>query len=99
MTEARRQLNETQANQLSVRQELQADCFAGVWANYNQQRVDFLEPGDIDEALHAASQIGDDRLTRGTVSPDNFTHGTSQQRVNWFTRGLNSGNINGWRAF
>lgn len=99
VNEARRQLNETQANQLSVRQELQADCFAGVWANYNQQRVDFLEPGDIDEALHAASQIGDDRLTRGTVSPDNFTHGTSQQRVNWFTRGLNSGNINSCDTF
>ncbi|WP_296405954.1 neutral zinc metallopeptidase [Psychrobacter sp.] len=99
VTEARRQVNETQANQLSVRQELQADCFAGVWANRNQQRVDYLEPGDLEEALNAASQIGDDRLTRGTVSPDNFTHGTSQQRVNWFTRGLQSGDINSCDTF
>ena len=99
VNQARRQLSETQGNQLSVRQELQADCYAGVWANRNQQRVQFLEEGDIEEALHAASQIGDDRLTQGTVMPDNFTHGTSQQRVNWFTRGLESGDIRSCDTF
>ena len=97
--QARRQVSATQGNQLSVRLELQADCYAGVWANRNQQRVQFLEEGDIDEALHAASQIGDDRLTQGTVAPDNFTHGTSQQRVNWFTRGLESGDIRSCDTF
>lgn len=99
VNQARRQLSETQGNQLSVRQELQADCYAGVWANRNQRRVQFLEPGDIEEALHAASQIGDDRLTRGTVMPDNFTHGTSEQRVNWFKRGLESGDIRSCDTF
>lgn len=99
VNEARRQLSETQGNQLSVRQELQADCYAGVWANRNQQRVQFLEEGDIEEALNAASQIGDDRLTQGTVMPDNFTHGTSQQRTNWFTRGLESGDIRSCDTF
>ncbi|WP_019674021.1 KPN_02809 family neutral zinc metallopeptidase [Psychrobacter lutiphocae] len=96
VNEARRQLSQTQGNELSVRQELQADCFAGVWANRNQQRVQFLEEGDIEEALNAASQIGDDRLAQASgreVVPDNFTHGTSQQRVNWFVRGLESGDI------
>lgn len=102
VNEASRQVSKVQANKLSVLQELQADCFAGVWANRNQQRVQFLEPGDIDEALNAASQIGDDRLARasgGAVVPDNFTHGTSQQRVNWFTRGLNSGNVQSCDTF
>lgn len=95
--DAQRQVSQAKSNELSVRQELQADCFAGVWANRNQQRVQFLEAGDIDEALHAASQIGDDRLahTHGQVAvPDNFTHGTSEQRVTWFKRGLQSGDIN-----
>ncbi|WP_367105497.1 neutral zinc metallopeptidase [uncultured Psychrobacter sp.] len=102
INEASRQVSQTQANKLSVLQELQADCFAGVWANRNQQRVQFLEPGDIDEALNAASQIGDDRLARasgGAVVPDNFTHGTSQQRVEWFTRGLESGNVQSCDTF
>ncbi len=99
VNEARHQLSETQGNQLSVRQELQADCYAGVWANRNQQRVQFLEEGDIEEALHAASQIGDDRLTQGTVMPDNFTHGTSEQRVTWFARGLESGDIRSCDTF
>ncbi len=99
---ARRQVTRTQGNQLSVLQELQADCFAGVWANRNQQRVQFLEAGDIDEAINAASQIGDDRLARtsgATVSPDSFTHGTSQQRVDWFTRGLESGDVQACDTF
>ncbi len=102
INEASRQVSQTQANKLSVLQELQADCFAGVWANRNQQRVQFLEPGDIDEALNAASQIGDDRLARasgGAVVPDNFTHGTSQQRVEWFTHGLESGNVQSCDTF
>lgn len=102
INEASRQVNKVQANKLSVLQELQADCFAGVWANRNQQRVQFLEPGDIDEAINAASQIGDDRLARASgraVTPDSFTHGTSQQRVNWFTRGLESGNVQSCDTF
>lgn len=81
------------ADGLSVRQELQADCFAGVWANRSQQR---LQAGDVESALNAASQIGDDTLqkeTRGTVVPDSFTHGTSAQRVKWFKTGFSSGNM------
>lgn len=88
---------EAESNNWSVRQELQADCFAGVWANRNQQRVQFLEAGDIDEALHAASQIGDDRLAHShgqMAMPDNFTHGSSEQRVTWFKKGLQSGDAN-----
>ena len=102
VNEASRQVTRTQANKLSVLQELQADCFAGVWAQRNQQRVQFLEPGDIDEAINAAGQIGDDRLARASgraVTPDSFTHGTSQQRVQWFTRGLESGNIQSCDTF
>lgn len=96
VNQARQQVGQAQANDLSVRQELQADCFAGVWAHRNEQRIQFLEAGDIDEAINAAGQIGDDRLAQASgraVAPDSFTHGTSQQRVNWFTRGLNSGDI------
>lgn len=102
VNEARHQVSEQQGNALSVRQELQADCFAGVWANRNQQRVQFLEEGDIDEAINAASQIGDDRLAQASgrmVTPDSFTHGSSQQRVNWFTRGLEAGNIEACDTF
>lgn len=93
---ASRQATKAQANNLSVRQELQADCFAGVWANRNQQRVQFLDQGDIEEAMDAANKIGDDRLAQASgraVVPDSFTHGTSQQRMTWFTRGLKSGDI------
>ena len=95
--EASRRATEAQANNLSVRQELQADCFAGVWGNRNQQRVQFLEQGDIEEAINAAEQIGDDRLAQASgraAVPDSFTHGTSQQRMTWFSRGLKSGDIN-----
>ncbi len=102
VNEASRQLNQTQSNKLSVLQELQADCFAGVWAQRNEQRVQFLEAGDIDEALNAASQIGDDRLARTSgraVTPDSFTHGTSQQRVSWFKRGLESGSVQSCDTF
>lgn len=85
---------ESEANELSVRLELQADYFAGVWAHHAQRARAVLEPGDLDEALNAASKIGDDRLqreSRGYVSPDSFTHGTSEQRQRWFRRGFESG--------
>jgi uncharacterized protein len=88
-------VSEEQANQLSVRLELQADFLAGVWAHYAQQKG-IIEPGDIEEALNAASAIGDDRLqreSRGYVVPDSFTHGTSEQRVRWFKKGLDTGDI------
>lgn len=89
-------VSRTDANALSVRQELQADCFAGLWAHQAQQQRRILEPGDIEEALGAASAIGDDRLQRqsqGYVAPESFTHGSSAQRVRWFTRGFESGDI------
>ncbi|WP_428852250.1 KPN_02809 family neutral zinc metallopeptidase [Imbroritus primus] len=94
---ARRRLPEAQANAVSVRVELQADCFAGVWAHHSQRTKNWLEPGDIEEAMNAASQIGDDTLQRqsqGTVVPESFTHGTSAQRLAWFRRGLQTGNVN-----
>jgi hypothetical protein len=84
------------ADGLSVRQELQADCFAGVWANYAQTRHQWLEAGDVEEALNTASAIGDDRLqqqTQGTVVPDAFTHGSATQRVRWFRTGFDSGEV------
>jgi len=92
--DAQRGLSKSEANALSVRLELQADCFAGVWANYAQRSRDILEPGDIEEALNAASAIGDDRIQReegGAVAPDSFTHGSSEQRVRWFRRGFETG--------
>ena len=90
------------ANGLSVRLELQADCFAGVWANHSQQQLQWLQAGDIEGALGAASQIGDDTLEKeaqGTVVPDSFTHGTSAQRVQWFKTGFQSGDINACDTF
>ena len=91
---ARRGAGETEANRLSVRLELQADCLAGVWAARADERFGVLEPGDIEEALAAAAAIGDDTLQRrsgGVVVPDSFTHGTSEQRTRWFRRGYESG--------
>ncbi|MEN4918220.1 neutral zinc metallopeptidase [Achromobacter spanius] len=91
-----RRRNPSQANALSVRLELQADCFAGVWAQRANAARNILEGGDIEEALAAATAIGDDRLqkqTQGYVVPDAFTHGTSAQRVKWFKRGLESGSL------
>ena len=88
--------SKVEANQLSVRLELQADFLAGVWAHHAQKLEHILEPGDLEEGLRAASAIGDDRLqkqTRGYVVPDSFTHGTSQQRVRWFRKGLETGDI------
>ena len=84
------------ASGLSVRLELQADCLAGVWANQAQQRHQWLEPGDIEQALNTATAIGDDRLQRqaqGSVTPDSFTHGSSEQRVRWFRAGFDSGDL------
>lgn len=99
---AQQQVGSSQANDLSVRLELQADCFAGVWAHQAQVEREILEEGDIEEALNAASQIGDDRLqmeARGYVTPDSFTHGSSQQRSEWFYRGIETGNINQCNTF
>lgn len=94
--------SQVEVNELSVRLELQADCLAGVWA-YNANRArDILEQGDIEEGLNAASNIGDDRLQmeyQGQVTPDSFTHGSSVQRVGWFERGLQAGNINSCNTF
>jgi predicted metalloprotease len=90
----RRQAGQAAANELSVRVELQADCLAGVWAHHSHSQRNTLEEGDIEEGLNAASAIGDDRLQRrsqGYVVPDSFTHGSSAQRVRWFTAGLRSG--------
>jgi predicted metalloprotease len=87
---------DAQENQLQVRVELQADCYAGVWANHAHQLFDMLEEGDLEEALTAASAIGDDRLqkqARGFAIPHTFTHGTSKQRAGWFARGFQSGDI------
>lgn len=94
--QARQQASEVQSNQLSVRQELQADCLAGVWAYHNHERTQFLEQGDVQEAMDAAHKIGDDYLqkrARGQVVPDSFTHGSSAQRVQWFNTGLKSGQV------
>jgi hypothetical protein len=90
--------DKTQANALQVRIELQADCFAGVWANRAQAKHNFLDPGDVDQALQTASAIGDDRLQKqaqGYVVPDSFTHGTSDQRKRWFQNGFNGGQVSG----
>lgn len=97
VNKARQQVSQTEGNQLSVRQELQADCLAGLWAKQTNQRHQFLEQGDIAEAMDAAEKIGDDylqRKSRGSVVPDSFTHGTSEQRQRWFDRGFTSGDIN-----
>jgi uncharacterized protein len=95
--------SEAQSNALSVRLELQADCFAGVWATRSQKEKGWrLEQGDVETALNAASQIGDDTLqkkARGTIVPESFTHGTSAQRVAWFKRGMDSGQIDGCDTF
>ena len=96
MQAMRRQVSKTEYNRLSVMLELQADCFAGVWAHNADRTRQVVEPGDIDEALNAASQIGDDRLqqqNRGYVTPDSFTHGSSEQRVRWFQRGYQTGKV------
>ena len=102
MESMRRQVSKTEYNRLSVKMELQADCFAGLWAHHAHRARQVVEPGDIDEALNAASQIGDDRLQkqqRGYVTPDSFTHGTSAQRVSWFQRGYQTGRFDNCDTF
>jgi predicted metalloprotease len=96
---ARSRASEAEANALSVRQELQADCFAGLWAHNAEASRPFLDAGDVEEGLNAASAIGDDRLSKGRAPPESFTHGTSEQRVRWFKRGLESGAVNDCDTF
>ena len=98
----RNQLSQTDYNKLSVQVELQADCFSGVWANHAQKKRNILEPGDIEEALNAASMIGDDRLQKqatGHITPDSFTHGSSEQRVRWFKQGFSTGDMTSCNTF
>ena len=92
----RKRLSEVEYNKLQVRMELQADCLAGIWAHHANRTRNILERGDVEAAMAAATAIGDDRLqqqSRGYVTPESFTHGSSQQRVHWFRRGLDSGQI------
>jgi len=98
----KRGLNKVQANQLTVKQELQADCFAGIWAHNADRSRQLLETGDIEEGLTAASAIGDDRLQKeslGYVRPESFTHGSSAQRVRWFKTGLEKGSLEACNTF
>ena len=102
MQQLRQQVNETEYNKYSVRLELQADFYAGLWAHYNQKMKNVIEPDDINEALTAANAIGDDRLQQqyqGTVTPDSFTHGTSAQRMYWFKKGYETGDFNQGNTF
>lgn len=96
---ARSRASEVESNALSVRQELQADCFAGLWAHSADRSRALLETGDIEEGLNAAAAIGDDRLSQGRAPPEAFTHGTSEQRVRWFKRGFDSGSMNDCDTF
>lgn len=101
MQELRQQLSQEEYNEYSVRLELQADYLAGVWASHAQGR-NLLEEGDLEEALTAANAVGDDRIQResqGYVVPDSFTHGTSEQRMRWFRKGFESGNLDDWDTF
>jgi uncharacterized protein len=100
--ELQRGMDRTEANQLQVRVELQADCFAGVWAHHAQQKWNFIEPGDVEAAMQTAAAIGDDKLQRrsqGYVVPDAFTHGSSEQRVRWFSKGLQEGSVSACNTF
>jgi len=100
--QAQQQASQQQGNALSVRLELQADCYAGVWAHHANRSRQLLEEGDVEEGLNAASAIGDDniqRQTQGTVVPESFTHGSSEQRVSWFRRGLESGSMKNCDTF
>ena len=102
MQSAQPGISGTGVNQLSVMQELQADCLAGVWANNANKSRGILEHGDVEEGLNAASSIGDDRLqrqARGTVNPESFTHGSSAQRVRWFRTGMQQGTLQACDTF
>lgn len=95
-------VSKKEANQLSVRMELQADCLAGIWAHHTQRRRQFLEEGDLEEAINAAAKVGDDHIQRqagARVTPDAFTHGSSKQRMDWFTAGLKSGVLDTCNTF
>jgi predicted metalloprotease len=95
-------MSEREYNEVSVRVELQADCFAGVWAHHAQRERKILEPGDLDEALRAASAIGDDVLqkrSQGYVVPDSFTHGSAAQRTRWFRTGFETGSMQACNTF
>jgi uncharacterized protein len=97
-----RESDKAAANRVQVRVELQADCFAGIWANHSEAKWKFIEPGDVEAALQTAAAIGDDRLQRqsqGYVVPDSFTHGSSAQRTRWFSNGLKSGAVSGCNTF
>jgi predicted metalloprotease len=99
--EMRQRMSEVEANQMSIRVELQADCFAGIWGKYTEQKG-LLERGDLEEALNAATQIGDDTLQKrmqGYVVPESFNHGTSEQRMRWFKRGFDSGKMSDCDTF
>ncbi len=98
----RGRISEREQNALSVRLELQADCFAGIWAHHNHKSKAILEAGDVEEAMNAAAAIGDDALQRksqGVVVPDSFTHGTSEQRQRWFYKGLETGSVQACDTF
>ena len=102
MQQIQQRVSETEYNKYSVRLELQADFYAGVWAHYDQKMKNVIKPSDIEEALTAANAIGDDRLQKeyqGTVTPDSFTHGTSAQRMYWFKKGYETGDLNQGNTF
>jgi hypothetical protein len=102
MDQMRQRVSQVEYNRLSVRLELQADCFAGVWANHAQAARQLLEQGDVEEAMNAAARIGDDALQKSSghaVVPESFTHGTSAQRQRWFNQGLNNGSVKGCDTF
>lgn len=102
VNQMRARVSEVEANRLSVMMELQADCLAGIWAHHADKARQILEEGDVEEALNAASSIGDDRMqqrSRGYVTPDSFTHGTSAQRVRWFRTGLQTGDVGQCNTF
>ena len=97
-----RGMSKTEANRLQVKVELQADCFAGVWANKSDQQWKLIEPGDVEAAMKTAAAIGDDRLQKqaqGYAVPDSFTHGSSEQRQRWFTTGLKQGTVGACNTF
>jgi predicted metalloprotease len=100
--QAQRQASREQANRLSVRMELQADCYAGIWGRYADKERQLVEMGDLEEAINAASAIGDDTLQKqagGPVRPESFTHGSSKQRMAWFKRGFDEGKIESCNTF
>lgn len=102
VSKVRAQSSKAESNALSVRQELQADCYAGIWAKQNNEQKQFLQQGDVERAMDAAEKIGDDYLQKratGQVVPDSFTHGTSQQRMTWFNKGLQSGKLESCDTF